>query len=103
MKDDYTIMGTIVEPMHEYNISKFDTYVPSENWHTPKQRLVHLTLQGEQNVHEKVPPTYFTIEPIALSPPNKRPMTITKSLIQMMVCVSKGKNLHESLPLIQIP
>jgi hypothetical protein len=52
--------------------------VLGEYWHTQKQRLVHPTLQGEQNVHDKVPPTDSVVEPIALSPPNKRPMTITK-------------------------
>ncbi len=52
-----------------------------ENWHTQKQRLVHPTLQGEQNVHDKVPRTCSTVEPIALSPLSKRPRTITKSLI----------------------
>jgi hypothetical protein len=59
-------------------------------------------LQGEQNVQDKVPPTNFTVEPIAFSPPNKRPKITTKSLTQMMGCVSKGKNLLESLPIIPI-
>ncbi len=35
-EDDYTIMGTIVEPVHEQNVNKLDTYVPSEKWHTQK-------------------------------------------------------------------
>ncbi len=35
-EDDYTIMGVVIEPMHEQNVSKLDTYVPSENWHTQK-------------------------------------------------------------------
>jgi hypothetical protein len=75
--DDYTIMGTIVEPMHEHNVSKLDTYAHGENWHTQKhQHLVHLALQGEQNVQDKVPPTYYTIEIIAFSLPGKRPRTI---------------------------
>jgi hypothetical protein len=55
-EDDYTIMGTIVKPMHEYNANKLDTYALGENWHTQNgQCLVHLALQGEQNVQDKVP------------------------------------------------
>jgi hypothetical protein len=34
-EDDYT-MGTIADPTHEQNVGKFDTYAPSENWHTQK-------------------------------------------------------------------
>jgi hypothetical protein len=36
-EDDYTIMGTVAEPTHEQNVSKLDTYSPSENWHTQKR------------------------------------------------------------------
>jgi hypothetical protein len=35
-EDDYIVMGTVVEPTHEQIVSKLDTYVPSENWHTQK-------------------------------------------------------------------
>ncbi len=35
-EDDYTIMGTIVQPIHEYNVGKLDTYVLGENWHAQK-------------------------------------------------------------------
>jgi hypothetical protein len=49
-EDDYT-MKTVVELTHEQNVNKFDTYVPSEIWHTQKPQCpVHPTLQGEQNV-----------------------------------------------------
>jgi hypothetical protein len=103
-EDDYTIMATIVKPTYEQNVSKLDTYALSENWHTQKcQCLVHPTLQGEQNVQDKVPPTNFTIEFIALSPPNKRPRTTLKSLIQLMGCASNGRNPLESLLIILIP
>jgi hypothetical protein len=58
---------------------------------------------SEQNVQNKVPPTNCTIEFIALSPPNKRPKTIPKSLTQLMGCVSNNKNPCKSLPIIPIP
>ncbi len=73
-EDDYTITWTIREPMHEQNVNKLDTYVPGENWYTQNgHHFVHLTLQGEQNVEDKVPPTNFTIDLIALSPPIRSP------------------------------
>ncbi len=41
-EDDYTIMGTIVEPTHEQNVNKLDTYALGENWHTQnRQCLIH--------------------------------------------------------------
>ncbi len=44
-------MGTMGKLMHEYNVNKLDTYAHGENWHTHNgQRLVHPTLQSEQNV-----------------------------------------------------
>ncbi len=93
-------MGTMGELMHEYNVNKLDTYAHGENWHTQNgQRLVHPTLQGEQNVQDKVPPTNFIVNLLALSPPNKKPRTIPKSLIQMMGCASNGKNPLGSLPM----
>ncbi len=102
-EDDYTIMGTIREPMHENNVNKLDTYALGENWHTQNgQHLVHPALQGEQNVQDKVPPIDFIVELISLSPTSKRSRTTPKSLIQMMGCASKGKNLLESLPIIPI-
>ncbi len=86
-EDDYTIMGIIVEPMHEQNVNELNTYAPSENWYTQnRQCFVCLALQGEQNVQEKVVPTNYIVEFIALSPPSKRPKTTPKSLTQMMGC-----------------
>jgi hypothetical protein len=77
--------------------------VLGENWHTQNgQRLVHLTLQGEQNVQDKVPPTNSIVDLITFSPPSKRPRTTPKSLTQMIGCVSKGKNPFESLLIIPI-
>jgi hypothetical protein len=85
-------MGIVVETTHEQNVSKLDTYAFGKNWHTQKcQHLVHPTLQGEQNVQDKVPPPNFTIELIALSFPNKMPRITQKSLTQLMGCASKGK------------
>jgi hypothetical protein len=96
-------MGIVVEPTHEHNVNKLHTYVHGENWHTQKhQHLVRLTLQGEQNVQDKVPPTNSIVDLIALSPPSKRPRTTPKSLIQLMGCALKGKNPLESLPIIPI-
>ncbi len=103
-EDDYTIMGIVAERMHEQNVSKIDTYAPSENWHTKKcQCFVHPTLQGEQNVQDKVPPTNSTIELITLSPPSKKPGSTPKSMNQLMGCASKGEYSLESLPIIPIP
>jgi hypothetical protein len=34
-EDDYT-MKLVAKPTHEQNVSKLDTYAPSENWHTQK-------------------------------------------------------------------
>ncbi len=97
-------MKTVVELTHEQNVNKFDTYVPSEIWHTQKPQCpVHPTLQGEQNVQDKVPPIDSIIELIALSPPNKSPKITPKSLTQMMGCASKGKNPLESMLIIPIP
>jgi hypothetical protein len=85
-------MGTIADPTHEQNVGKFDTYAPSENWHTQKwERLVHPALQDEQNVQDKVSPINFIIKLIAFSSPSKRPKTIPKSLTQMIGCASNFK------------
>jgi hypothetical protein len=78
--DDYTIMGTVAKPTHEQNVNILNTYAPCENWHTQKPCLVHLALQGEQNVQNKVPPMDSTIKLITLSPSSKRPKTTPKSL-----------------------
>jgi len=68
--------GIIVKPTHEQNVSKLDTCAPGENWHTQKwQCFVHPTLQGEQNVQDKIPPTNFIIELITFFLPNKKPKT----------------------------
>jgi hypothetical protein len=50
----------------------------------------------------RFPPIDSTVEVIALSPCSMRPKTIPKSLTQLMGCVSKGKNLLKSLPIISL-
>ncbi len=77
--------------------------MPGEIWHTQNgQCLLHPSLQSEQNVQDKVPPTNSIVDFIAFSPPSKRPRTIPKSLTQMMGCASKGENPPKSLPIIPI-